>query len=229
MIPGRTITAAAAILLWYSSAGADPFVKITQPAGKDGTGTSCSSGTLIGWTPDCSNGIFISCAHGYDRDTPLEVEINRDQTIEGRIIAIDRDLDLSLLEAPIDRSMEMVYLASHSPRSCDEVNLIGFPDKAFNSSTTHITGRFWTRYACTPKWTLYKATPRCQCPVEYHELLVTEAPGPPGLSGGALLQNKKLAGVVIGRITNANDAGLVVPAETVRLFVQKNITLFYRR
>lgn len=229
MIPCRTITAAAAILLWCSPAGADPYVKITQAAGQDGSGTSCSSGTLIGWTTDCSNGIFISCAHGYDRGTPVEMEINRDQTIEGRIIAIDRDVDLSLLAAPINRSMEMVFLAHQSPRACDVVDVAGFPEKRFNSKTTHITGRFWSRYTCTPKWTLYQAAPCCQCPVEYHELLVTEAPSLPGLSGGALVQNKKLAGVVIGRITNAKDAGLVVPAETVRLFVQKNITLFYRR
>jgi hypothetical protein len=48
------------------------------------------------------------------------------------------------------------------------------------------------------------------------------------LSGGALLRDRKLAGVVIGRIFNGGDAGLVVPAETVRLFVRRNIALFYR-
>jgi hypothetical protein len=104
MLTRRSIVVA--IWLWAgcSLAAADPYVKITQPRGEDGSGTSCSSGTLIGWTTDLRRGIFLSCGHGYDRKRK-----------------------------------------------------------------------------------------------------------------------------VIGRVTNAKDAGLIVPAETVRLFVRRNIALFYTR
>ncbi len=229
MILARSIAAIVIIGLCRSPVAADTFVKITQPAGKDGSGSGCSSGTLIGWTTDCSRGIFISCAHGYDKDRPVEVEVAAGQRAEGRILAIDRDLELSLIAAPITRATEMLRLADRSPRVCDPVRLIGFPDRKFASTETRVVGEFWSRDACTPRWKLYEADACCRCPQGYQELLVTGAASAPGLSGGAVVRNKKLAGVVIGRITNAQNAGLVVPGETVRLFVCRNITLFYRR
>lgn len=203
-------------------------MKITQAAGKDGSGTGCSSGTLIGWTADCKKGIFLSCAHGFDAHDSVEIAFDDDRRTEGRIIAINRDFDLSLIEAPVDDSADMVALADKSPRERDEVRVIGFPDKEFSSNDTHIKGRFWSRYACTPRWTLYQARAASVPPEGYLVLLVTEAASVPGLSGGAVLHNEKLAGVVIGKVANAKDAGLVVPAETVRLFVKRNISLFYR-
>jgi S1-C subfamily serine protease len=224
----RKISAVLVVLLCRSATASDPYVKITQAAGKNGSGTGCSSGTLIGWTTDCSKGIFLSCAHGYDSDHAVEVEINRERTVEGRIIAINHSFDLSLIAAPIERSVDMVYLADRSPRERDEVGMIGFPAKKFSRSATRIAGRFWSRGACTREWKLYEAQRSRTCPEGYQELLVTKAATAQGLSGGAVLRNQRLAGVVIGRITNAGDAGLVVPAETVRLFVRRNIALFYR-
>jgi hypothetical protein len=231
MILGRSTAVSLVVCLSCLPASADSYVKVAQPAGKDGSGTGCSSATLIGWTTDCSNGIFISCAHGYDPERPVEIQIDRDQDqpVEGRIIVIDRNLELSLIAAPISRSTEMLRLADRSPRTCDAVRLIGFPDRKFTNTETCITGRFWSRDACTSRWTLYQAEPCCGCPAGYQELHVTAAASAPGLSGGAVVRNRKLAGVVIGRIENAHDAGLVVPGETVRLFVRRNITLFYRR
>ncbi len=229
MIPGRTTAAAFALLVSCSWASADPYVKITQAAGKDGAGTDCSSATLIGWTTDCKKGIFLSCAHGFDSYNPVEIQFEHDRQSEGRIIAINRRFDLSLIEAPVESSTTMVALADKSPHERDAVQLIGFPDKQFSNSVTRIKGRFWSRNACTPQWTLYQAKAACVPPDDYQELLVTEAASVPGLSGGALLQNKKLAGVVIGKVSNAKNAGLVVPAETVRLFVRRNISLFYRK
>ncbi|MBI3864554.1 MAG: hypothetical protein HY290_21945 [Planctomycetia bacterium] len=229
MHPAGPIAAAAAFWLWCSVAAAGPYVKITQPAGKDGAGTGCSSGTLIGWTVDLKDGIFISCGHGYDPLRAVEVEIDQHRTVAGRIIAINRDFDLSLVAAPIDRSNGIVRLADRAPRECGAVGLIGFPDKKFQHCETCISGRFWSKGACTTKWALFEASARCPRPAEYQELLVTAAASAPGLSGGAMLHDRKLAGVVIGRITNARDAGLVVPAETVRHFVRRNISLFYRR
>lgn len=228
MITARSITGAAALWLCCSLAAADPYAKITQPAGADGLGTGCSSGTLIGWTADLSQGIFISCGHGYDAYRPVAVEVDGQAAVEGRIIAINREFDLSLVAASISRTQKIVPLADQAPRECDRVGLAGFPDKKFCCCETCVSGRFWSRCECTPNWTLYQAPARCSCPAGFHELLVTAAASAPGLSGGAMLHHRKLAGVVIGRITNAGDAGLVVPAETVRLFVRRNIALFYR-
>ena len=136
---------------------------------------------------------------------------------------------MSLIAAPISRSTEMLRLADRSPRTCDPVRLIGFPEKKFASRETCVTGRFWSRDACTSRWTLFQAEPCCCCPAGYQELQVTSSASPPGLSGGAVVRNKRLAGVVIGRIKNAHDAGLVVPGDTVRLFVRRNTSLFYCR
>ena len=115
MISARLIAAIVITGLCRPPAGADTFVKITQPEGQDGSGTGCSSGTLVGWTTDCSRGIFISCAHGYDKDRPVEVEVEPGRTAEGRILAIDRDLELSLIAAPISRATEMLRLADRAP------------------------------------------------------------------------------------------------------------------
>lgn len=224
----RSISAAAIVWLGTSLAIADPYVKITQRVAADGLGTGCSSGTLIGWTTDLSQGIFISCGHGYDPYRSVIVEIDQQEKVTGRIIAINRDFDLSLISAPVSRPREIVRLADRSPRECDAVGLVGFPDRKFRRCETCLTGRFWSQCACTSKWTLYQAATKCPRPEGFQELLVTAAASAPGLSGGALLQDRKLAGVVVGRITNAKDAGLVVPAETVRLFVRRNMALFYR-
>jgi hypothetical protein len=226
---GKLIATIMVVVVGRSLATADTFVKITQPEGKDGSGTGCSSGTLIGWTTDCSQGIFISCAHGYDQERPVEVEVEPGQTAEGRFLALDRDLELSLIAAPISRSTEMLRLADRSPRRCDAVRLVGYPGRKFVSTETRIVGEYWSRDACTSRWTLYYAEPCYACPEGYHELLVTGAASAAGLSGGAVVRNKRLAGVMIGRIANAKDAGLVVPGATVHTFVRRNITLFYRR
>jgi hypothetical protein len=226
---GRLIAAPLFIALFCNPACGDTFVKVAQTAGKNGTGTGCSSATLIGWTVDCSQGIFISCAHGYDRDRPVEIQIDERQTVEGRIIAIAPDLELSLLAAPVSRSTEMLRLSDTSLRDCDRVRLVGFPDRQFSRVETCVTGRFWSRDACTPRWKLYEAQSWCRCPEGYQEIAVTCAASAPGLSGGAVIKNRRLAGVIVGRIANAGNAGLVVPAETVRLFVRRNIALFYCR
>lgn len=228
MILARSIVGAAILCLCCSLAAAEPYVKITQPVGADGSGTGCSSGTLIGWTADLSEGIFISCGHGYDPYRPVAVEVVQQPAVAGRIIAINRKFDLSLVAAPVERSQQIVRLADLASRECDCVALVGFPEKKFCRCETCVTGRFWSRCACTPKWTLYQAPVRCPRPAGYQELLVTGAAAAPGLSGGAMLQDRKLAGVVIGRISNGGDAGLVVPTDTVRLFVRRNIALFYR-
>jgi hypothetical protein len=184
---------------------------------------------LIGWTADLSQGIFLSCGHGYDPYRDVAVEVDGKPAVSGRIIAINREFDLSLVAAPAERSQQIIRLADRRPQMCDSVVLVGFPERKFRRCETCVTGRFWSRCACTAKWTLYGAPARCACPAGYQELLVTAAASAPGLSGGALLHDRKLAGVLIGRITNGGDAGLVVPAETVRLFVRRNISLFYRR
>jgi hypothetical protein len=228
MVLARSIAGAAALWLGCSLAAAEPYVKIAQPAGADGSGTGCSSGTLIGWTTDLSQGIFISCAHGYDPYRDVAVAVDEQAAVIGRIIAINREFDLSLVAAPVGREQVIVRLADQTPRNCDAVGLVGFPDQKFCRCETCVTGRFWSRCACTKDWTLYQAPARCPRPAGYQELLVTAAASAPGLSGGALLRDRKLAGVVIGRIYNGGDAGLVVPAETVRLFVRRNIALFYR-
>jgi len=225
---GRLIAAPLFIALACCPASGDTFVKVAQTAGKNGTGTACSSATLIGWTTDCSRGIFISCAHGYDHERLVEVQIDDRETAEGQVIAIDRDLELSLIAAPLSRSTEMLRL-SDSLRSCDRVRLVGFPDRQFTRLETCVTGHYWSRGTCTPRWTLYHAESCCPCPQGYQELMVTGAPSAPGLSGGAVVKNRKLAGVVVGRILNSGNVGLVVPAETVRLFVRRNIALFYCR
>jgi hypothetical protein len=229
MISARSIAGAAILWVCCSCAAAEPYVKITQPAGTDGSGTGCSSGTLIGWTADLSQGIFLSCGHGYDPYRDVAVEIDSRPAVAGRIVAINREFDLSLISAPTDRSQKIVRLADRNPPMCDNVVCVGFPEKKFCRCETCVTGRFWSRCACTPNWTLYHAPARCLCPAGYQELLVTAAASASGLSGGAVLHDRKLAGVVIGRITNGGDAGLVVPSETVRLFVRRNIALFYRR
>ena len=226
---GRLIAAVMVVVVGPSLGTADTFVRITQPEGKDGSGTGCSSGTLIGWTTDCSRGIFISCAHGYDKERPVEVEVEPGQIAEGRFLAIDRDLELSLIAASISRSTAMLRLADRSPRRCEAVRLIGYPGRKFASTETRIAGEYWSRDACTSRWTLYHAEPCCACPEGYHELLVTGAASVAGLSGGAVVRNMRLAGVVIGRIANARDAGLVVPGATVQQFLRKNIAQFYRR
>src|SRR5262245_55417706 len=225
---GRLIAAPVFIALCYPACG-DTFVKVAQSAGQNGSGTGCSSATLIGWTVDCSQGIFISCAHGYDRDRPVEIQIDGRQAVEGRIIAIAPELELSLLAAPISRSTEMLRLSESSLRDCERVRLVGFPERQFTRIETCVTGRFWSRDACTPRWKLYEAESCWRCPEGYQEMVVTRAASAPGLSGGAVIKNRKLAGVVVGRIANAGNAGLVVPAETVRLFVRRNIALFYCR
>src|SRR5579859_3620562 len=99
MFSGRSIVASLIVCLSCLSAVADSFVKITQSAGKNGSGTGCSSATLIGWTVDCANGIFISCAHGYDAARSVQVLVDREteRMAEGRIIDIDRELELSLI------------------------------------------------------------------------------------------------------------------------------------
>jgi hypothetical protein len=229
MISGRLIAAIVVIVIGRSPAVAGTFVKITQSGGKDGSGTGCTSGSLIGWTTDCSRGIFISCAHGYDKDRAVEVEIEGGQIAEGRILALDRDLELSLIAAPLSHSTEMLRLAEHSPRQREAVRMIGFPERKFTSAETRVVGTFWSRDACTPRWGLYQAEAGFVCPEGYQELLVTEAASAPGLSGGAVVRNRRLAGVVIGRIANAQNAGLVVPGATVKMFVRRNIALFYRR
>ena len=231
MNSGRTIFAILLVCSRASAADAGTYVRISQPAGMDGSGTSCSSGTLIGWTTDCARGIFLSCAHGYDTQRPVAIQLDSDHqtSVEGRFLAIDRDLELSLIAAPVSRSTEMLRLAERSPHACDRVRLIGYPDKNFRDQETCITGRFWSRDACTTRWTLYEADPCCLRPEGYHELLVTAAASAPGLSGGAVVRNRKLVGVVVGRITNANDVGLIVPGETVKRFVCQNIALFYCR
>jgi hypothetical protein len=226
---GRLIAAPLLIAIFCCPAGGDTYVKVAQAAGKNGSGTACSSATLIGWTVDCSEGIFISCAHGYDRDRPVEIQIDERQKVAGRIIVIAPELELSLLAAPVSRSTEMLRLSESSLCNCDHVRLIGFPDRQFTRTDTCIAGRFWSRDACTPRWKLYEAESWCRCPEGYQELAVTGAASAPGLSGGAVVKNKKLAGVVVGRIANAGNVGLVVPAETVRLFVRRNIGLFYCR
>jgi hypothetical protein len=231
MLWGRLIAAPLFIFiaLFSHPVCGDTFVKVAQRSGKDGSGTGCSSATLIGWTVDCSEGIFISCAHGYDRDRPVEIQIDEQQAAEGRVIAIAHDLELSLIAAPVSRSTEMLRISETSLRHCDRVRLVGFPDRQFTRMETCITGRFWSRDACTPRWKLYEAESWCRCPEGYQEMAVTGAASAPGLSGGAVVKNKKLAGVVVGRIANAGNAGLVVPADTVRLFVRRNISLFYCR
>jgi len=226
---GRLIAAPFLIAVLCCHARGDTYVKVAQTAGKNGSGTGCSSATLIGWTVDCSEGIFISCAHGYDRDRPVEIQIDEQLAVPGHILAIAPELELSLLAAPVSRSTEMLRLSESSLRDCDRVRLIGFPERQLTRMETCITGRFWSRDACTPSWKLYEAEPWCRRPQEYQELAVTGAASAPGLSGGAVVKNRKLAGVVVGRITNAGNVGLVVPAETVRLFVRRNIGLFYCR
>jgi hypothetical protein len=159
----------------------------------------------------------------------VEIQIDDRQAVEGRIIALAPELELSLLAAPVSRSTEMLRLSESSLRDCDRVRLVGFPERQFTRIETCVTGRFWSRDACTPRWKLYEADACCQCPAGYQEMAVTSAASAPGLSGGAVIKNRKLAGVVVGRIANAGNAGLVVPAETVRLFVRRNIALFYCR
>jgi len=229
MIRGRFIAAAVILWLGCSPAFADPYVLlVTQWRGKDGSGTGCCSATLVGWNTDCSKGIFLSCGHGYDPYRPVNVHVGEDKTVDGKIVAINREFDLSLIEVPIERSTAIVKLADESPRECDEVGMLGYPGKKFIRKSTRVSGRFWSRSACTSRWVLYDAAPDCECPEGFQQLLVTEASSAPGLSGGCVLKNQKLAGVVVGRVKNAQDAALVVPAETVRLFIRRNIALFYR-
>lgn len=229
MIRGRFIAAAAILWCGGAPAFADPHVLlITQWAGKDGSGTGCCSATLIGWNTDLTRGIFLSCGHGYDPYRPVNVHVAENQTVPGKIVAINRDFDLSLIEVPIERSHPIVKLADESPRECDEVGLLGYPSRKFIRKSTRVCGRFWSQCACTSRWSLYNAAPDCDCPAGFQQLLVTEASSAPGLSGGCVLRNQKLAGVVVGRVKNARDAALIVPAETVRLFVGRNIALFYR-
>jgi hypothetical protein len=230
MIRARFIAAAAVLWVGCCPARADePYVLlITQWRGKDGSGTGSCSATLVGWTTDCSKGIFLSCGHGYDPYRPVNVHVGEGKTVDGKIIAINREFDLSLIEVPVEGSHSIVKLAENSPRECDEVGLMGFPGKKFVRKSTRVSGRFWSRCACTNSWSLYDAAPNTECPPGHQKLLVTEAASAPGLSGGCMLSNQKLAGVVVGRVRNAQDAALVVPAETVRLFIHRNIALFYR-
>jgi hypothetical protein len=227
MFATRTI---AGVLIWgiaASLAGAEPFVKITQPAGADGSGTSASSGTLVGWTRDVSRGIFLSCAHGYDAERQVNVEIDGRPGITGEVIAINREFDLSLVAAPCDRGQTIVKVARRPATHHRRVTLHGFPRGEFQQVETKITHRIWSQNACSAKWKLFTPATGCICPAGYQELWIATAAAPPGLSGGAVLLDDHLAGVVVGRISNADDAGLIVPAETVSLFIRRNIALFH--
>ena len=228
MIPARSI-AGAVVFCWGASlAVAGPYVKISQSRGADGSGTSCSSGTLIGWTTDLKEGIFVSCAHGYHSQRELQVEVDKSEGQSGRIIAINRDYDLSLVAAPCNRAEPIIKLAMRDPSKIDAVSLAGFPAGEFQCTQATVRHRIWSRNMGTKHWKLYTPTARSAVPAGYQELWITDQPAPQGLSGGAMIYDGRLAGVIVGRVTNSADAGLVVPAETVSRFVGRNISLFYQ-
>lgn len=162
------------VLLLQGDAHGAPVVRITQrrcDAGK--CSTSAWSGTAIGRLKDGSLGV-LTCAHGYDRASPASVEIAESKWVSSKFIAFDEAADLGLLAAPFPDRMEVYALAKRAPVPGSTVISIGYPGgKELRAQSTVIKGR------------------------TTGGLDISEAPFALGESGGCLLHERRLVGVIV--------------------------------
>lgn len=142
------------------------------------------SGTVIGHVPDGRYAV-LTCAHGYERQQPAEVEMQSQRWIVGEIIALDRGSDVGLIAVRHDTDIPTHPVASAAPVSNATVTVAGYPfgQSIMASRNTRILDSRGSRVR-------------------------TDAPFSMGESGGPLLVNGEVVGVIVG--TNFVD-GFAVP------------------
>lgn len=85
-----------------------PVVKLMQ-------GGHYATGTVIGFKD--GDGVILTCYHGFhDEEKPVEVVIQRNAKSEGKIIAMDEQLDVMLVKAPVGRGVRAIELLGGEPK-----------------------------------------------------------------------------------------------------------------
>jgi len=187
-----------AFLLLASVAHAGSIVEIRQTAPDENGQVKGHlwSGTIVSWNK------VLTCAHNYNEKYPVEVLLGRNQWAKGKILVLDPDVDLGLIEVEVGRvNLKPIPLAATIDET-GEGTLAGFGHRVYRERKT----RYWIR----------------------GEFIFTEAMVRHGDSGGAFLVNGKLAGVSIltfrkkekdGAKDGNEQHGYCVPIEKIHDFL----------
>lgn len=164
------LIAALVMLLLVELTQAAPAVRIRQGAGQK---MGCWSGTVIGRLPDKRLAV-LTCSHGYNAAEAVSVEVEPDTWAAGTIVVLDKKKDLGLIGAKYDLKSKCFDLATEAPKARDILTTMGYPHgESLRALNTRCAGEWWG-------WTLMHA-----------EII-------PGESGGTVLRDGKVCGVILG-------------------------------
>ena len=141
----------------------------------------------------------VTAAHVVDGANGPSV-ITPDQELTGRVLAVDRALDVALLEVS-GLSAPAIEFASSPPRVLDEVYAFGNPLGGGTSASRGIVSAV------------------------SDETIQTDAAVNPGNSGGPLLDaDGQVVGVVVSKDAEAEGVSFAVPAASVQAFLDRTGT-----
>jgi hypothetical protein len=186
-----------------------PFVRLDLDRG------GRSSGTFV------TDQLVLSCAHGKNAGDELTVLVNRTNQIRGRVIWLDRTKDLSFVEASGSLNGKPLTIARASPRPDATVIIAGYGgDSRLHERHTTVVG---TRQG-------FPVTAKGEHNPFQWDYIQVYGNSRPGDSGGALIADGQLAGVIYGKALNnisrqKDSDGLIggdclcVPVEVVHEFI----------
>jgi hypothetical protein len=165
------------------------------------------SGTLIGGLRDQRFAV-LTCAHGYDDKATVSVEMRPGTWIEGDVLALDARADLGLLAVAYPDRLPCLELSDVSAAPGTGVTVRGFPrGERYRERSTQVLRDLGT-------------------------VSVVDSTFIPGESGGSVVANGRLVGVIVGTdlvmplglpgpavLTPKYPNGYIIPQPMVREFV----------
>lgn len=191
----NALRAACVFFLFSASAlASEPFVGIRQ-------GSGSWSGTVIHRGTDGS-GLVLTCAHRFEKHTPVEVLVSRTSLLRGRFVAFDDQRDLALIAVERLPDVRPAGIAIDSPHVGRELKICGFGKGEYVERKT--------RVVTIQDVTYDRRTAR--------RAIRFDAETRPGDSGAGLIADRKLRGV---NVAHGGQDGFAIPVETVRDFLHE--------
>jgi S1-C subfamily serine protease len=155
-----------------------------------------------------SNGLIVTNAHVIQRENP-KVELGRQGSARGKVMAHDRNLDLALIQVPLNGLTPIPRGESRALRPGDWVTAVGHPWGVHGAVTSGMV------IGMDSEW---EEMPRRRG----RELIFVGLHLRPGHSGGPLIDH---AGRLVGVNTMATgpDVGVAVPVHVAEQFVEAHI------